>query len=110
MSPEHALEAIGRGMMQALLGNQPVAKRARGSSSSPKRAASHSGTAAEATTSAAPSIIPRPIQESMFEPPNAPAPTTEDLDKLLGITRITSEDPPGTYRPDQVEVKPWMSN
>lgn len=46
----------------------------------------------------------------MFEPPNAaPLPSIEELDKIMGITRMPEGgDPPGTYRPDEAEVKPWI--
>lgn len=104
MTPEQFAEAVGRGMMRELLGAKDVAARRRGSSSSPRRAESDPAAAAGATPAA-------PFQQSMFEPPNAGVPSVEELDKILHITRADPQnDPPGTYRPDTVEVKPWMAN
>lgn len=104
MTPEQALEAIGRGMMQTLLGAQkPVAARRRGSSSSPRRVESDPAAAAGAIPAA-------PIQQSMFEPPNAGIPSVEELDKILNISRPDpTTDPPGTYRPGETEVPPWLA-
>ena len=105
MTPEQFAEALGRGMMQQLLGAQkPVAARKRGSSSSsPRRVESDPAAAAGATPAA-------PLQQSMFEPPNAGIPSVEELDKILNISRPDpTTDPPGTYRPGETEVPPWLA-